>query len=309
MVSANLVLALTLWAYWFGALPEGTVRRLDRKLFFARREQTDGRWRRMTVELVLLFSDQQLLTGLAILIAGYTQASGQNRNLSVYHWNNVIYLAWLSSTVHLMSLSVLRDRLKKSHALRAIRVTVMILILGLLLAALVPTTTEKWIDDPGMPVRCLWNTHLYGVNVSSDFWISYVSLLGAFIWKLSQFFDSSRELLRFWGRARLECFLGKAARRTLQKTQSRLTRATFRILTIAYIVLVAYMELLECFMFTIFLLVFTLVWGTLQLFFPFSETPVPEVQSAESEMGFGQLLPILLLVQPVFVAIQMYLGE
>lgn len=301
MVSAYLVLALILWAYWLGALPEGTVRRLDRRLFFARKDQPDNRWRGIFVELVLVFSDQQLLTGLAILVAGYTQVRGQN--LSVYHWRSVINLAWLSSTVHLMSLSVLRDRLKKSMALRAIRVATMILILGLLFAAMVPTASTKWLQEPGMPVRCLWDTYPYGVDLYSDFWLSYVTLFGAFIWKISHLFDSSRKWLLFWGRARVECFFEKTARRTLQKPQSRITRAKFRMLATTYVILVAYMELLECFMFTIFLLAFTLVWGTIQLFWTLP------VQPAELEMGFGQLLPILLLVQPVFVAVQMYLGE
>lgn len=263
------------------------------------------------MEIVLTFSDQQLLTALAILVAGYTQALGGN--LSVYHWNSVIYLAWLSSTVHLMSLSVLRDRLKESQALRAIRVITMILILGLLLAALVPTMTREWeksLTPPaktGMPARCLWNTRLYAVNGIGDFWISYVSLLGAFTWKLCHFFDSSRKWVRLWTRARLECFLEKIARRSLRKPPSRRTRTTFRAISTIYIIFVAWMELLECFMFTILVLTFTLGWGTYQLFA--SKSPLPEeIQSAEREMGFGQLLPILLLSQPIFVAVQIYLG-
>lgn len=264
------------------------------------------------MEIVLSFSDQQLLTALAILVAGYTQALGGN--LSVYHWNNVIYLAWLSSTVHLMSLSVLRDRLKESQALRAIRVIAMILIFGLLLAALVPTMTREWQKSlippakTGMPARCLWNTRLYGVNEIGDFWISYVSLLGAFTWKLCHFFDSSRTWVRLWTRARLECFLEKIARRSLRKPPSRRRRTTFRAISTVYIIFVAWMELLECFMFTILVLAFTLGWGTYQLFA--SKSPLPEeVQLAEREMGFGQLLPILLLSQPIFVAVQIYLGE
>lgn len=61
-------------------------------------------------------------------------------------------------------------------------------------------------------------------------------------------------------------------------------------------------------MFTMFLLAFALAWGTYQLFH--SKGQVGEkIRSAEHEMGFGQLLPILLLSQPIFVAVQMYLGE
>ncbi|KAK0374281.1 hypothetical protein CLIM01_08343 [Colletotrichum limetticola] len=307
VVSAYLVFALIVWAYWFGALPKGLARNIDRRLFFARPEQSEDRWRKMFVELVLMLSDQQLLTGLTILIAGYTQALGAN--LSAYHWNAVVYLAWLSSTVHLMSLSVLRDRLRASRALRSIRVSAIILILGLLLVALVPTVSSKWRSmQPGLPVRCFWDTRTYGSKKHRDSWISYVSLIGAFAWKLCQFFDSSRDWVRFWGRSQLEYFLEMAAKRTLQKPPGWRKRALYKAIISIYIVSVAWLELLESFMLTLFLLAFTLAWGTFQLFSSKSQVG-KEIRSAEREMGFGQLLPVLLLSQPVFVALQLYLGK
>ncbi|KXH35211.1 hypothetical protein CSIM01_11165 [Colletotrichum simmondsii] len=320
VVSAYLVFALIVWAYWFGALPKGLARNIDRRVFFARTEQSDDRWRKMVVELVLMLSDQQLLTGLTILIAGYTQALGAN--LSAYHWNAVIYLAWLSSTVHLMSLSVLRDRLRASKALRAVRVSAIILILGLLLVALVPTVSSEWpgnlrheymyldwrIMPTGIPVRCFWDTRTYGSKKHSDAWVSYVSLIGAFAWKLCQFFDSSRDWVRFWGRSQLEYFLEMAAKHTLQKPPGWRKRAIYKAIISTYIVSVAWLELLESFMLTLFLLAFTLAWGTFQLFSSKSDVG-KEIRSAEREIGFGQLLPVLLLSQPVFVALQLYLDQ
>ncbi|KAK1464108.1 hypothetical protein CMEL01_12869 [Colletotrichum melonis] len=268
VVSAYLVLALIIWAYWYGTLPEGLVRKVDRRLFFARKQQLNDKWTRMLVELVLTFSDQQLLTGLAILVAGYVQALGAN--LSIYHWNTVIYLAWLSSTVHLMSLSVLRDRLGTNKILRFIRLFVMISILGLLLAALVPTITNGW---PSSTATFRW-------------------------W----------DWVRFWGRARVECFLEETAKRILQERPRWHTKAPYKTVVSTYVAFVALMELLESFMLTMLLLAFTLAWGTYQLFH--SENQVgEEIRSAEREMGFGQLLPILLLSQPMFVAVQIYLGK
>ncbi|KAK1452425.1 hypothetical protein CCUS01_10916 [Colletotrichum cuscutae] len=303
VVSAYLVFALIVWAYWFGALPKGLARNIDRRLFFARPEQSEDRWRKMFVELVLMLSDQQLLTGLTILIAGYTQALGAN--LSAYHWNAVIYLAWLSSTVHLMSLSVLRDRLRASRALRSIRVSATILILGLLLVALVPTVSSKW---PGNLRHAFfdWQSMQPGLPKHRDSWVSYVSLIGAFAWKLCQFFDSSRDWVRFWGRSQLEYFLEMAAKRTPQKPPGWRKRALYKAIISIYIVSVAWPELLESFMLTLFLLAFTLAWGTFQLFSSKSQVG-KEIRSAEREMGFGQLLPVLLLSQPVFVALQLYL--
>ncbi|KAK8086131.1 hypothetical protein PG994_001105 [Apiospora phragmitis] len=146
LVSAYLVLAMLLGAYWFAVLPKGLVRRVDRQLFFARCAEPDERWRRIFEEIVLMFSDQQLLTGLGVLIAGYVQVV--NASLSAYHWgDSVVYLAWLSSTVHLMSLSVLRERLKRGRVSLTVRICAIMLVFVLLVVVLWPTA---------VPVRCPW---------------------------------------------------------------------------------------------------------------------------------------------------------
>ncbi|KAK8129272.1 hypothetical protein PG999_001652 [Apiospora kogelbergensis] len=308
LVSAYLVLAMLLVAYWLAVLPKDLVRRVDRQLFFVRRTEPDERWRRIFEEIVLMFSDQQLLTGLGVLIAGYIQVL--NASLSAYHWNSVVYLAWLSSTVHLMSLSVLRERLKRSKVSLAIRLCAILLVFVLLVAALWPTA--MFPENPTMPVRCLWKARAYSTSEVSYFIntsVSYITLVGTFVWKLSQFSGRSREWIRYWGRASVECALEKAARQLLQTKHPTLwTRASYRALTTLYIVFVAHLELLESFMFTITLLTYTLVWGTLHLVIRDKDTygshvANNELDEAEKEMGFGQILPLLLLAQPALAAL------
>ncbi|TDZ28886.1 hypothetical protein C8035_v003845 [Colletotrichum spinosum] len=317
LASAYLVLATILVAYWLGALPDGLVREVDHRLLFARRKRLGKAWTAFFEEVVLVFSDQQLITGLAILVAGYVQLLGAN--LSAYHWNSVIYLAWLSSTVHLMSLSVLRTRLRRSLVLRTIRLGVMLLLLVLLLVALIPTTKDSWAAiglytstlDPGVPARCLFGDALASAPLEQeimdrDSWISYLSLLGGFAWKATQLFDRPRSWLRHWGRARVECFLERRARAVTRRRQSRTRRAKFAFIAIIYVVFVASMEFLESFFFTIYVLGLALGWGSYKLLV-FREFEVgPDVRAAESELGFGQILPLLLLVQPAFTAVDIY---
>ena len=52
---------------------------------------------------ILTLSDQQLVTGLAILIAGYVKC-----DISVYSFRNVSAIAWFSCTTHLATLTVLK---------------------------------------------------------------------------------------------------------------------------------------------------------------------------------------------------------
>ena len=54
--------------------------------------------------IVLMFSDQQAATGIALLASGYAQLSS---SISNYHWQMLVYLAWFSSLTHLTTLTVL----------------------------------------------------------------------------------------------------------------------------------------------------------------------------------------------------------
>lgn len=67
--------------------------------------------------LILGLADQQLVTGLAILIA----ALWEWNTISGYHFNLVVYLAWFSSFTHAISLFSLCDLLKTSQLLLGLR--------------------------------------------------------------------------------------------------------------------------------------------------------------------------------------------
>ncbi|KAA8566165.1 hypothetical protein EYC84_008767 [Monilinia fructicola] len=69
--------------------------------------------------MIMVLSDQQIVTGLAILIAGYAQLSC---SIDAYHWQIMASLAWFSSVTHLTTLTLLQDYLKQRPALRILRV-------------------------------------------------------------------------------------------------------------------------------------------------------------------------------------------
>lgn len=77
---------------------------------------------------VLALSDQQLVTGLAILITGYSQRCA----MSGYHFDLVTDLAWFSSTTHLSTLAVLQEYLIQNPVLKAFRVAGILAMLILL---------------------------------------------------------------------------------------------------------------------------------------------------------------------------------
>lgn len=85
---------------------------------------------------MLTMSDLQLLTGLSILISGYTQL---RCGLSAYHWQKIVNLAWFTSTTHLSCLTFLRNYLSQRKAQRIWRVLAMGTLVLLLLVAIVRT--------------------------------------------------------------------------------------------------------------------------------------------------------------------------
>jgi hypothetical protein len=93
----------------------------------------DRKWYRAIANTLLAFSDQQVITFVAILGAGYSQLGC---GLSTYHWQNILNLAWFSSVTHLTTLNTLRDHLRQNRGLRLWRlcgmsITAIMLIIGL----------------------------------------------------------------------------------------------------------------------------------------------------------------------------------
>lgn len=64
------------------------------------------------LQIVMAMSDQQLVTGLAIVISGYARLQC---GISFYHWKLITMLAWFSSVVHLATLLFLQDYLQRNR--------------------------------------------------------------------------------------------------------------------------------------------------------------------------------------------------
>ena len=112
---------------------------------------------------VLDFSDQQIMTGLAILVSGYVQL--RCRGLAVYHWQIVVDLAFFSSTTHLTTLTCLRTYFKVRRILRLIRLLSMAVVAVMLACALystgylngIPTSPDLAKLEMSFPAWCLYH--------------------------------------------------------------------------------------------------------------------------------------------------------
>ena len=209
-------------------MPGPHLRRVDRQVFWANSRNEGSRWRTVIEKVMMSLSDQQLVTGLAILIAGYYEM--MNNNLALYHWHMIVWLALLSSSVHIASLTLLRDVLNNNPVLRNLRVAGMLILLALLATATWPT--RAGLSAIPVPAKCCWTQSraleymsqpvFYGFDPS---WcITLVMLLFAYAWKFCQLFEPSRGWVRKWLVAKPQAASERLMRRAVLSRQPRWLR-------------------------------------------------------------------------------------
>jgi hypothetical protein len=112
-------------------------------------------------KFILSLSDQQLVTGLAILIG----ALSNRCKVSIYEFRVVVSLAWFSSTTHLATLGVLQKYFVENQVVRNFRVVGMLSLMVLLLFSLVVQNSNA---PQTVSLQCgLWN--FSGLAANSNF--------------------------------------------------------------------------------------------------------------------------------------------
>ena len=324
-------------AYWFGLLPAELLRDCD-TLFVKRHARGSSRWYRTLRKAVLVFSDQQIVTGIAILVAGFIEW----RDITVYHWQVVTYLGWMASNVHLTSLTFLRDYLQANETLRLWRIAGMTILFGLLVVSIVPSGSVAWAvaianpsysdgygnaytcDSMQLPAHCFWNMDLASLSsglselqyegsidgwtgVSPDTVGSYIILVLSYAWKAAMLFEPGKRLLRQGLRTSPLRVFERPLHRIAASYSSRSRSATesrrYQALMSLYIPLLAISNLAESFLASLWMVALGLGWGTVQLWSPRSSLP-PNIRHEENSWGFGQLLPMFLLILPLLAVLE-----
>ncbi|KAL8776345.1 MAG: hypothetical protein Q9213_008306 [Squamulea squamosa] len=148
--------------YRLGLVPEEFMNTIDKGVVATLRSRSRGRpakfWEPTLRTAILMYSDQQIVTGLAILACGYAQLRCR---LSEYHWQIIVYLAWHSSLTHLATLTFLRQYFRHNPTARLWRAILMLLMVMMLSVALLPTGDRRWSnkydgdsDNGAFPVLC-----------------------------------------------------------------------------------------------------------------------------------------------------------
>ena len=231
---AYLTFILVLIHYAFDYINDPFTNVIDRSciaaLWCKSRNRPSRIWEPFLRIAVLIYSDLELVTGIAILASAFPQLY---TNIPTYYWQLAVYLAWFSTHTHLATLTILRQYLRDHPVLRTCRVALMLGNALLLAVALLPTGDRYWMADDhghfigGVPAIC----HFQRLKHASNFTVfknsgftMLVSLLILFFGYISRILKLSARASSFmnlWTRTKP----GDILRRYLNKTHRRLSRS------------------------------------------------------------------------------------
>ncbi|KAK3349527.1 hypothetical protein B0T25DRAFT_245300 [Lasiosphaeria hispida] len=284
-------------------------------------------WKGGIEEWLSSMSDIQMLTGLSILISGY---SSLPVGISAYHWQIICYLAWFSNMAHFSAITILHEsRTNVKFWRRSWRLASMFILFALLLGALVPTAFFNWENEllsaaqPASYAFCFYSytfgTSLFnsisaqarmepgactidGTELSPSDCAEHYSFTNSTAFQamcFSMFLLSANFLIRV---LKLIASTKTSAHLTVcapnQPVSSRPHISAIQILVKFCL------DLPSSMLVEIYLLVTSTVWGTDRLLSSKSSVKVDE-----NSWTFGQILPICFLVAPIISAIRSFTRE
>ena len=273
-------------------------------------------WVPVIERLVLSVSDQQLLTGLAVLIA----ALWTHCTISVYHFAMVNDLAWFSATVHLITLGVLQDYLLQRPVLRNWRVVLMVSLAVLLTASTVMEGHYEWYDSWPYDAQCLFDELVGNINGSPKHWMLVSIALICINYPLSiiPLFKRPAEFANLWLETKPKAAMGEAVEHLIDtyRTCPKSFKGSIKCLTCKLLILIVWVIRGTHFTLTTFIgsrtigFVTDIIWFAYGLWSIIADRNIPssDMVGDENAMTFGQIMPILLLSSLFLVFREAYDG-
>ena len=272
------------------------------------------------------------MTGPALLIAAYIK----NQSISLYHFRIITAIAWFSATVHWVSLKTLKTYFINCVFTVYWRIAWIVVFLVLLITAQVAIVGEI---DPSFPVQCVFRGYakyedpltVAGAIVTALLFLTLYFdatmpiLLQDLNWEWSSWMvsNAASAIRHIRGRSSdqhnnvppsrgvEEDMIGRARRQETKRYHAYAVRLSdcsasrFKLRLTLISILNA--EFGRSFLSNIFNAVFIFIYGT-SVTFKIRNAASPEIRGSQDAMGFGQIVPLLLLLLPVFPALDLYEG-
>jgi hypothetical protein len=252
--------------------------------------------------MIITIGDQQMITGTAILAAAIHSLN--RKAITVYHFNIVTDMGWLSSNIHLLCLCVMRWFLEsksnnilsysKSHSVfpRSFRLSSMVVLAALLLYCSSVTGYELWDEKLSCPALCVMKGRRAG-HPFRQMVVTYVFIFQSYV---TQIVRVTPTVMNFC-RSRIQPWIEKNDVLLSNVVQNRtLMKRPFWFLR--------NVGLFAWYFFTSDLefMLEMMAWYSLGLFWIYTDRAAGHKKmeqteiSRENHVGFGQLVPLLLLM-------------
>ncbi|KAE8845241.1 hypothetical protein PTNB85_03506 [Pyrenophora teres f. teres] len=283
---------------------------------------------------VLILGDLNVVTGIGILIAGYSQLKC---GISAYHWQILVFISWFASFSFVSAMTFLQGYFRVNNTMRLIRIFFMVVFVCLLITALLPTGSKMWLngypDDtegfyPSMNAVCFFTELRMPAKFhkGANFWTMIFSVLLIFVSHFHcgiRLFDptagTSRKYLRTIPGRKFKQVLYSMERRAgksyslhalVWKIVYLFTYAIFTFARAAY-------DILESMLAEIVWLAFAMAWGTIKVWLTRASATInfdgknytSNSISEENFWSFGQILPLVLFLLPLLSMAQTYLED
>lgn len=258
---------------------------------------------------VLGYSDQQLVSGIALLLVVLIRLPASHGQISVYHVTIAVDCAWLSSNTYLASLIILRkDYFKTSLVVRCIRAFGTLFMFVLMVFTAVIQGNQYWGRDTfNCPAECLMKPLHIGRNPAqwmfADIFILVLSYSALLISMFKTTEDGFRWLVNCVAKSYLEMSKHDRLRASLPQILACPTFCILwcleRLLWLIYVFGSSY--LVE--------IIGGLAWFGANIFFLQQDRAEGERwigNRDENVWGFGQLFPCFILVLPFLTSIEAY---
>ena len=260
VATGYMTLCIVVVYYLLGFVPREFSNNIDRGIVEYVLRKTGVKpakiWDQTLRKAILAYSDQQLVTGIALLASGYAQI---RCGLSSYHWQIIVYLAWFSTLTHLTTLTFLRQYFRYNAIARVWRIVLMLLLVTMLFIALLPTgDSQFWGEFLEAPILCYFQRLFTGTpenHFQADIYYmgsmltSVLVLFSGFLTRSIRLSKKASAVTRYWMRTRPGNFL-KAAFRSVSSDTDSSSRKLYQgskclVLETVYVMALAWLDIWE----------------------------------------------------------------
>lgn len=338
--------------FGFCKLDENFVRSLQElgtniaiRISFKVRPRTKENFYEALRKATLVLSDQQLLTGVAMAVAGLIK----HCEITQYHFNTVINLVLAATVAHSMTFSFISDYIFQNSFFRIWRALAMLLLGALCMGILIVTGNNNWLSVYGLPAQCGYDNlgdggfrppatislgllywflvrgyafsftvliptskavQLFCVFLSSAFWLAKIC---KYLTIISTYFDL--KLANCWKSMLVEPGLVVVSLRYphFKKTMQQLSYGAWSVVSIFTKLLHALVygiaQVWASYAFSLCWTCYTLAGSAELIAFQRKTATENGMRGNQNRWGYGQLLSVLLLVPLVAAVINPFFGN